>query len=423
MLRALLLNSAIAARRGSVHHADQAEHGQAIDLSDIGDARLNYLFRITRLAALAHDLGHGPFSHTFDAFAPRANFVAKMVEDEPALAALKPLPDLLKKKKTPSLFPPSRPDRVEHEVMSCVFFAYIWHKLGKPAEVAADVAAVILGLPGICNISEHRVWLSLMHDIVASAPADADRMDYLERDSKSIGVTYGLFDRNRVLKSLLAYATGTGRKRIYRLGFRESGVRAVENLVQARFQMFIQVYYHKTNQALQHMLDEMASLAARGDDIFPWTDLKTLVATYEDLSDERFLRILRGKEEAFPVTNPVIKQIADDVYNRRLWKRVYEGNYSEAKAIAARMRAMNTGIDVQEYSVKPDAAKHLESGAALLRRDADNIYVAADQQSSWIKTSTVIRALAKNEATLGRVYQKSADENSSHRLRQVLKIS
>lgn len=421
MLRALLLNSAIAAKRAAVRPVDRAEHGQAVDLSTFDDERLRYLFRITRLSALVHDLGHGPFSHTFDAFAPRAVFIADVIRKEAALSALEPLPKLLEKKKERSLFPPSKPDRVEHEVMSCVFFAYIWNKLGGESGVATDVAAVILGLPNLCDIPEHRAWLSLMHDVVASAPADADRMDYLERDSQSIGVTYGLFDRNRVLKSLLVYATGEGRKRVYRLGFRESGLRAVENLVQARFQMFIQVYYHKTNQALQHMLDKIASLSSDDQDLFNWSDLNSLVGTYQDLSDERFLRILRGTDADFLVENEGVKGIAGDIYHRHLWKRIYEGDLTEVRAVAARIRNEVPGASIEVYPVKPDAAKHLDAGAALLRRTAEGIYVATDREHSWKDASPLIKALAENESTLGRIYLQSADDVVLQQLRRVLK--
>ena len=167
-----------------------AKAGEAIDFSKIDQSERDTIYRITRLAALVHDLGHGPLSHTFDAFAPPVDIVRKALQDARvnSIKALDSAFDFLR----------NDYQKIEHEAMSCLFFALIWED-GDP-EIAIAVCGAILGEHVSSLVSAKlRPWATLARDLIASAPADADRMDYLERDSRSIGVTYGLFDRNRVL--------------------------------------------------------------------------------------------------------------------------------------------------------------------------------------------------------------------------------
>ena len=77
-------------------------------------------------------------------------------------------------------------------------------------------------------------------------------MDYLLRDSYFTGVKYGSYDLNRLLKSLLPFIDSE--KKEVRLGIKKSGLPAIENFLQARYELYVQVYYHKTNQACNTML-------------------------------------------------------------------------------------------------------------------------------------------------------------------------
>lgn len=76
---------------------------------------------------------------------------------------------------------------------------------------------------------------------------DADRMDYLLRDSHHIGVQYGRFDLHRLISTIQAIPGRDNRPP--RLGISEGGWHAAEALVLARYFMFTQVYFHKTRIA------------------------------------------------------------------------------------------------------------------------------------------------------------------------------
>lgn len=386
IVEAVRINSSIAEEKTprAVCSADDRQPGKASALTQAEHDRLR---AVVRMAGLVHDLGHGPLSHSFDAFAPSSRDIHKVLEEDLPEASylIEALPD---------------PDsRVSHEFMSCVLFAVICSEVGISPGTAQTVASVILGRPSLAP-EGCMVPLELAADIVASAPADADRMDYLMRDSRSIGVNYGLYDYNRLLKSFLAYSHSE--TKTLRLGIKRSGLRAVENFVQARFELFVQVYYHKTNRAVGHMLKEIARLVReRGISPFDWGSLESVIDNYLALSDDIFLRTLRGDMNRWTLPDEEVKAIARSIDERKLWKRVYQGPRSEevADVIEEELAASRPFVD----RIKPEATKDLEKGAAVLFRRDRGIY----QQKSggdWTRESAVIGALHKHEKTLMRVY-------------------
>jgi HD superfamily phosphohydrolase len=414
ILSNLLFNSSVAAKKStaSVAEPNDAQPGQAVDFNKFDQKQRDYISRITRLAALVHDLGHGPLSHAFDSFSPRWKDLEDMSRSSSELNEL--VKELIKEK--------DQRKRVKHEVISCILFSIIWNHLKKSdQDTVFDVAAVILGEPNICKNSQYRCFIELMHDIVASAPADADRMDYLERDSRSIGVTYGFFDRCRLLKSFLVYKeeSSPSDPETFRLGIKYSGIRAVENFIQARFQLFVQVYYHKTNRATELMLKEIAEIAKSSITINLFenigNDINAFEEIYVELSDDRFLRILRGKDSQMKVKDDKINQIAERIFNRNLWKRVYEGIPKDTNKIKQNFettydKTYDNKITFYEDNVDPKATKDLNEGAALLKRGSDGIY-EKQQKMKWSDHSSIIEALELAEKNISRIYLQETSEN------------
>ncbi len=80
-----------------------------------------------------------------------------------------------------------------------------------------------------------------------SSQIDADRMDYLQRDSFYTGVSYGNFDMERILRVM--------RPSKDEVLIKESGMHAVEDYLMSRYQMYWQVYFHPVSRGGEVMLN------------------------------------------------------------------------------------------------------------------------------------------------------------------------
>lgn len=407
VLQALLFNSQ--ANDDKLHPLAGAAAGQAVRLTDLAQDEAASLFRVTRLAALVHDLGHGPLSHSFDEFAPSRAAIRRLLE-APELTALAPLRDILVRYPRRKELPEHRP--IAHEATSCILFACLWHDLRARKRVHDDwlplaVAGAILGPeaegalaglpPGLQRL------LPLVSDIIASAPVDADRMDYMERDSRSCGVSYGLFDRNRILKSALCFRDP--RRDVLRLGWKLSGLRTIEVFLQARFQLYAQIYNHKTNSAANLMLERIAAhFREQTLSLFaPDLDLAGLVQTYCELGDEQLLHRLGDASQP-----PEVRALAGALDRRDLWKRIYESTEGlsarHMKKLLLQQISHPATAAALEVRITPlDATRGLETGASLLARREDNLYGAV-RERTWLQHSPLLRALADDKQRIERLY-------------------
>lgn len=412
-----------------------AEPNLAVDFARVEPSVLRELFRVTRLAALVHDMGHGPLSHTFDKFAPDCAKVRRLL----AADEFKPLAPLRR-----ALFGKfkSGADRrpIAHEAMSCLMFCWHWSTNEKDNDtwIPLAVASAVLGRDKVRTIPDEvperlRNWIPLIQDIISSAPVDADRLDYVERDSRSCGVNYGLYDRNRLLKSALCYRSEAGG---FRLGWKLSGLRAIEVFLQARFQLFAQIYYHKTNSAVHEMIEAIREHLDQGDyEIFPANAARELIDSYCRESDDSFLRMLCGADprmSGIEEVNNVAQRISD---RKDLYKRLYETNPTmTAERMMSALRAARPGLDASMRLAKSPllATKDLEKGAVLLRRASDGRYAApvlasskdSDASEDWREASPLIRTLHEEEKRIERLYWTGTDDDEYGDLRKlVLSIS
>lgn len=175
--------------------------------------------QLVRFAALLHDVGHAPFSHASEDLFPRANGGKRYKHEDYSVAIIRS---------------ELRSAIEEHQLNA----NYGLH--------AGDIASL---LEGSSKAKQPIFWRDLI-----SGQLDADKMDYLLRDSYHAGVEYGRFDLKRILTTIRAISSSDGHPP--RLGVSKGGLHAAEGLVLARYFMFTQVYFHKTRVAFDIHLRE-----------------------------------------------------------------------------------------------------------------------------------------------------------------------
>lgn len=162
-------------------------------------------------AILLHDIGHGPFSHSLEH---------------------------------------TIIDGVSHELLSSLLMDRINNEFGGKLDLAIT----------IFNNKYHRKFF---HQLVSSQ-LDADRMDYLNRDSFFTGVSEGVISYDRII-AMLAVVDD-------QIVIEEKGIYSVEKFLIARRLMYWQVYLHKTvvgaEQLLIKILQRAKQLASSGNTLF-----------------------------------------------------------------------------------------------------------------------------------------------------------
>ena len=187
--------------------------------------------QLVRLAALLHDVGHGPFSHAGEELMPiREDGNGKHQHEDYSTAIIR--------------------TRLKEAIED--------HQLNR-ANWAIQAESVAALLEGKTSAAETLFWRDLV-----TGQLDADRMDYLLRDSLHTGVRSGTFDLDRIVSTIVAIPR-QDQDRPPRLGIGEGGVHAAESLVLARYFMFTQVYFHKTRIAYdQHLQEALKAMLPGG---------------------------------------------------------------------------------------------------------------------------------------------------------------
>jgi HD superfamily phosphohydrolase len=212
---------------------------------------------LVRLTALLHDVGHAPFSHPGEELFPMRDGGEGRYKHEHYSAAI---------------------------IRTHLREAIENHPLRQNYRLSADDIAALL--EGSVRAGRTLFWRELI-----DGQLDADRMDYLLRDSLHTSVGYGKFDWQRLVNSVEAIPVPESRG--LRLGVSEGGFHAAEALVLARYFMFTQVYFHKTRVAFDHHLQGALQVMLPGgvfprpidtelEDFLDWDDWQVLGKLADD---------------------------------------------------------------------------------------------------------------------------------------------
>lgn len=254
------------------------------------DATLAKARQACRLAALLHDVGHCCFSHAAE------TVIHKEAGHEALTIELLKSDDHLK-------------PELEKFFSGC---SELTANLIKPAKEAPP-------------------QIRLLRDII-SGEIDADRTDYLLRDSYHCGVDYGRFDHRRLIECLTVWQNEKSGE--LEMAIHRDGVHSFESLILARYQMNTQVYYHRLRRIYDRYLVEY--FRALGGNLFD-TPVKVLA-----WNDVRALQ--RLMEDADGQASPG-KEWAERVIHRRHHRHVY--SLDEKDGTLAVKRAKNALLRLQ----------------------------------------------------------------------------
>ena len=265
-------------------------------------------------AALLHDIGHAPFSHTLESILAHGSGKDHM--------------DITKELITGETSTGERDGDTIPEILEA-------HGM-----VPADVAGLIKGREEPApfrDMSVHRGQAYfgdegyLYHMI--HGPMDVDQIDYLLRDSHYTGAAHGIIDLERLLQTVEIHNGD--------LVVSKGGVSAVEGMLVARGLMFSSVYLHKTARIAELMLAKaVASLETELLDIYRMVDW------------ELFCRL--SAEGGFG------KEIVERLKHRRLYKKCFALSPEEIKGMDMATRADFGSIDhIRDLERSMASRKHL----------------------------------------------------------------
>lgn len=313
-------------------------------LLDVLEAKTGQAFEVKerlalQIACLLHDLGHGPFSHTSEEFFGfnHEDYTIKIIEDK---------------------------NTQVNQVLT---------NYGE--SIIEEVVSFI-------KKTHHNPVLNS----ILSGTIDVDRMDYLMRDSYFAGVSYGEIDIQRIFNVIDIKDNS--------IVFHEKGVKALEDIIISRYNMFSQVYLNKKALAyevlvaeilgeLRTLVDSQSKLPYSIEKVLPFFDgnisvkdylladdlvFLTLINDLANLEDNEQTNYVRFLSQAFVNKKIVFKKPDNPIYTNKT------GNYVK-KVYNESVLIYTTSHNIIKLE---DASKLIEflSGALTIQSPPMEFYIA-----------------------------------------------
>ncbi|CAM3695624.1 HD domain-containing protein [Erysipelothrix urinaevulpis] len=306
-------------------------------------------------AGLLHDVGHGPFSHSFEAVTKtdHEEFTERIILED------------------------TQVNRILNEADPDL------------PQLVADIIA-------------HRSERKILSQIISSQ-MDADRMDYLLRDSYFTGVSYGEFDLYRILRTIRVIDD--------KIVIKESGIHAVEDYIMARYQMYWQVYLHPVSRSFESILHalfrRMQDLYSEGRfnetglevfEPFIKGDTDIPLSAHFKLDESAcfagFVKLMDSEDE-------ILKDLSSRLLNRDLFEYIdFPGN---DRKVEIEKIAVEKGYDPRYYILEDFATQILYSP-----------YKEEEESAIWVNSDCGLRELS-NASTIVKGFAQGKDKED-HKL-------
>lgn len=264
-------------------------------------ASKEYWGTVATLSGMLHDVGHGPWSHTFEYLELPQDFRRQV--SGLSGAARKYFDESEK-----------TGNRIWHEDVSVLYVHRILQDLENSGEVK-DALQFFLPIAALVNkrmLSDHGdAFVAELETVLAnrgieggmkmvrllspliSGPFDVDRADYIQRDGRNCGVSLGGIEWRRIVRKLMPcladHANDRKEPNDVVLVSHMKNQHVLDDFIFSLFQMYAQVYLHPKTVAFEEIIKR--ELAAKMPKHKPTVDF----ALHESLSDEAF-RIWMEKE-------------------------------------------------------------------------------------------------------------------------------
>ncbi|MCL5804171.1 MAG: HD domain-containing protein [Candidatus Thermoplasmatota archaeon] len=241
------------------------------------------ILQATRLAALLHDVGHGPFSHTTE------NFMLALIRK-----------DNIEYGEYKKLFHQERSEtrNYVHEYYSIRIIEKLFEIEGirnNDLSISPDdVTCLLARSDSKSEIFSTQETVDLFRKIISSE-IDADRMDYIMRDSTYTGARFGNVDYERLISCMEVFETSN---RSYEIAFNEKALGTIEAFIDSRYKNYKWVVRH-------HLMVSFDQLIRYGIyDLINTSDL--------DLSEFHWSEYMKGKMTDSTINSMILENAVEE---------------------------------------------------------------------------------------------------------------
>jgi HD superfamily phosphohydrolase len=324
-----------------------------------------------RLAALLHDVGHGPFGHFFD-----AHFLADFSAPDGSPLTHEKLGAHI----------------IEHELgdLICRVRRCPNSELAPDERIDPRQIAWLIQRPTTGDAAHEPRWLDMLRSLFCGLYT-VDNMDFVLRDAYMSGYSEQAYDLDRLLRYSFFSARG--------LTIHHRGLNALLRFMQTKSELFRAVYFHRTVRAIDKTLEDLFRDSKRL--LFPGNPLEHL-AEYQQFTEWSLLVDVARWHTSENVARRALGERWQRFLRRQVdWQAVYERNltfgagdaeqasiFSDAavvehrirKLLPAEVRDLDMQIDLPRHIYRPHAGKATAGQNFLLRGATGEIRPLTDDQ-------------------------------------------